>query len=198
MQLISPYGNPISQMQNIFIPLSMILAGVLPISTGKQSYTSPFIVQMFDRGRCQVQLGIIDSVSITRGTSNQAFTTRGQPLAIDVSFSILDLSSVMHMPTSTGSLFGSDKTMDEDNILMDYLAVLAGQDIYSQIYPLAKARLNLAKKLNQVEKLTSSAYWSSLFHESATSGTLQYLTLGAFNALEGLVRGSELLSNPTK
>lgn len=190
MKLISPYGNPISRIQNIYIPLAMILAGALPLSTGKQSYTSPFLCQVFDRGRCQKRLGMIESVNITRGTSNLAFDLKGNALAIDVSFTIVDLSSIMHMPISTGKLLQTDMTLDEDNILSDYLAVLAGQDIYTQIYPFPKARLTVAKKIMQANKLTSPAYWSSLFHESATSGMMQYLTFGAFNVLEATVQGT--------
>jgi len=193
IKLISPYNNPISIMQNIQIPLAMLLAGSLPISTGKQSYTSPFLCQLYDRGRAQVKLGIIESLSITRGTSNLAFDTTGKALAIDVSFSVMDLSSVMHMPISTGELFGVDMTMDEDNILMDYLSVLAGQGLYSQIYPMAKAKLNVAKKVVNAQKLTSPAYWSSMFHESSTEGLLQKLTLGSFNVIEGIARGSSLV-----
>lgn len=193
MKLISPYGNPISRMQNIIIPLSMILAGVLPLSTGKQSYTSPFLCQLFDRGRCQKRLAIIESVNITRGTSSLPFDLKGSALAIDITFTVVDLSSIMHMPLSTGKLLQTDMTLDEDNILSDYLAVLAGQDIYTQIYPLGKAKLNVAKRIMQVNKLTSPAYWSSLFHESSTSGMMQYLTFGAFNVLEGAVQGSSIL-----
>lgn len=193
MQLVSPYGNPISRLQNIYIPLCMIIAGALPLSTGKQSYTSPFLVQLYDQGRCQVQLGLIESVSITRGTSNLAFTKQGKPMAIDVSFSITDLSSIMHMPISTGGFFGANMTMDEDNILMDYLAVLAGQDIYSQIYAMPKGKLKLAKLITQNEKLVSPAYWSSLFHESATSGMMKYLTLGSVSVIEALLPGAASL-----
>lgn len=194
IKLISLYGNPISRIQDIYIPLSMILAGVLPLSTGKQSYTSPFLCQVFDKGRCQKRLGMIESVNITRGTSNLPFDLKGNALAIDVSFTIVDLSSIMHMPLSTGRLLETDMTLDEDNILADYLAVLAGQDIYTQIYPFPKARLTLAKKIMQTNKLTSPAYWSSLFHESATSGMMQYLTFGAFNVLEAAVQGNSALS----
>ena len=194
MQLISPYGNPISQMQNIYIPLAMILAGTLPLSAGKQSYTSPFLCQVYDRGRSQSRLAMIDSLSITRGTSNLPFNIKGSPLAIDVSFSIVDLSSIMHMPVSSGVLgFGADMGIDEDNILCDYLAVLAGQDIYTQIYAMPKAKLALAKLLVNVNTLVSPAHMSAMFHDSATSGMMQYLTLGAFNALEGVARGAEVV-----
>lgn len=196
MSLISPYGNAISQIQNIYIPLCMLLAGALPLSTGKQSYTSPFICQIFDRGRCQVRLGIIESLSITRGTSNLPFDTKGNALAIDVSFSVVDLSSIMHMPVSTGLLGEANMSLDEDNILMDYLAVLAGQDMYTQIYPMSRAKLNLAKQIMSVQKLTSPAYWSSLFHESSTAGMLKYTPIGAIAAIEkAVVRGASVISN---
>lgn len=201
MELISPYGNAISRLQNIYIPLAMIMAGGMPLSTGKQSYSSPFLVQLFDQGRCQIQLGMITEITITRGTSNLAFNRQGKPLAMEVRFTIEDLSSIMHMPISTGSLFGAIKdtvgtavnpkgnnsTLDEDNILIDYLAVLAGQDMYTQIYPMPKAKLKLAKLITQNEKMISPAYWASVFHESATSGMMKYLTLGVVNAMGGLV-----------
>lgn len=181
MQLVSPYGNVISQMQNIFIPLCMIMAGALPLSTGRQSYTSPFLVQIFDRGRCQIRLGMIESVSISRGTTNLPFTVSGNPLGIDVSFSIVDLSSIMHMPISTGSLFkivsgqDVDKNMDEDNILMDYLAVLAGQDMYSQLYFWPKAKLNFAKRIRSLEKLHSAGYWASYISEWPVVSMVKYI-----------------------
>lgn len=183
MQLISPYGNALSQMQNIFFPLAMIMAATLPLSTGSQSYTSPFLVQIYDRGRCQIQLGMIDSLSITRGTCNLPFSNRGKVMAIDVSFSVVDLSSIMHMPISSGGLFQSislhNPTVDEDNILMDYLAVLGGQDIYSQIYTLPKAKLNMAKRFSQAQQLVSPAYWAGLVNEETPTGLISWLLPGA-------------------
>lgn len=193
IQLTSPYGNVISQMTNIYIPLCMLLAGVLPLSTGKQSYTSPFLVQLWDRGRAQIQLGMIESLTITRGVSNLGFTNMGNPLAIDVSFSIMDLSSIMHMPVSTGSLFSANTNMDADNILMDYLAVLAGQDIYSQIYALPRAKLNLAKYANNFKKFASPAWRAettvNILKNTPILGTIT-------NGVEGLVLGNSAIVNP--
>lgn len=181
MKLISPYGNAYSRIQNIMIPLAMIMAGTLPLSAGKQSYVSPFICQLFDRGRSQIRLGMIESLSITRGTSNLPFNSRGEVLALDVSFTIADLSSIMHMPVTQGNFLGHSATLDEDNILTDYLAVLAGQDIYSQIYALPKAKLNLAKWIADNGRYTSAAHWASFAADSA-----------AISWVEGLVRGSSL------
>lgn len=175
MQLINLYGNPISQMMDLYIPLSMLLAATLPLSAGKQSYTSPYLVQLYDRGRCQIQLGMIESLSLTHGVSNLPFTNRGQCLAIDVSFNVMDLSTILHMPVSRGGVFGGMTELDEDNILMDYLAVLAGQDLYSQIYAIPKAKLNIAKRIFSANRLTGPAYWSSFIHEETTTGLLSKL-----------------------
>jgi hypothetical protein len=98
IELRSPYGNPISQLINIYIPLCMLLASALPLSTGKQSYTSPFLLELYDKGRCQTRLGMIDSLSITRGVGNLGYDNDGHAMGVDVSFSIVDMSSVMHMP----------------------------------------------------------------------------------------------------
>lgn len=46
VQLVTPYGHPLAQLQNIYIPFCMLLAAVLPRSTGKQTYTSPFLCQI--------------------------------------------------------------------------------------------------------------------------------------------------------
>ncbi|MBE0438351.1 MAG: hypothetical protein IBX57_01095 [Gammaproteobacteria bacterium] len=101
IELRSPYGNPMSRFQNLIVPLSMLLAGALPLSTGKQSYTSPFLVELYSKGRNQTRLGMIDSLSITRGTGNLGWTRNHEPLGIDVSFSVIDLSTILHMPISS-------------------------------------------------------------------------------------------------
>lgn len=201
IKLISPYGNIISRIQNIYFPLCMLLAAALPRSVGNQSYTSPFYLQLFDRGRCQIRLGMIESLNISRGTSNIPFTNKGIPLAIDVSFSVVDMSTIMHMPISTGKLFAGrdvdtnkDKTLDEDNILMDYLAVLAGQDIYSQIYSIPKGKLNIAKKFHSLERMTSPAYLAAAFHEETTNGLLSSSIFGNVTSLfETLSKGNSVI-----
>jgi hypothetical protein len=192
MTLMATYNTPMSRMLNLYIPLCMIMAGALPRSIGKQAYTAPFLCQIFDKGRAQIRLGMIKSLSITAGAgSNIGFDSRGNPLAFEVSFTVADLSSVMHMPVSSGTFGDVDITMDEDNILSDYLATLASQDIYTQIYPMAAARLRLAKLAMNVGKWTSPAFWASATYNSSTQGVMQYLTLGAGNVLEAVVRGAE-------
>ena len=207
IQLVSPYGHPLSQLQNIYIPFCMLLASVLPRSTGKQTYGSPFLCQVYDRGRQQISLGMVETLSVTRGTSNLSFNRQGQAMAIDVSFSIVDLSSIMHMPMGTGTIWEFIKNgvgtnlpnMDEDNILFDYLATVAGMDMYNQLYPLPRARLQAARKYMSAAKYSSSAYWAAALHDSATSGILSYTPVGfGLNVLELGSRGSDVISGANR
>lgn len=201
MRLMSPYGNPISQMMDIYIPLSMILSLIMPRSVGKASYYSPYLVQVFDRGRQQIKLGMMQSLTVERGVSDLGFNAKGRPLAVDVSFSFVDMSSIMHMPISTGSIFEADSALDEDNILADYIAVLAGQDMYSQLYAIPKAKMRAAKWMMSTQKLYSPAFWASTLHESLTVGLINDLTLGvtgvATSIIEGASRGSAVMRQNT-
>jgi hypothetical protein len=103
IELRSPYGNKLSRFMNLYVPLAMLLAAALPRSTGKQSYTSPFICELYAQGKLQIRLGMVESLSITRGAGNIGWTADGEPLGIDVSFSVVDLSSIMHVPITTGN-----------------------------------------------------------------------------------------------
>lgn len=199
IRLISPYNNPISRLMDIWIPFYMILAAALPRSTGKSSYTHPFYCQIYDRGRLQSKLAMIESLSISRGTSNLQFDTMGQALAIDLDITVVDLSTIMHIPVSSGSLTETDITMDDDNITMDYLNVLAGMDIYSQIYPFPKAQLKATKLLaNMKYKATSPAFHTAFFKNSITDGFINDISLGLsgliYDGIGAGVKGNSLLT----
>lgn len=188
IRLISPYNNPVSRMMSIWIPFYMLLAGALPRSIGHQSYTSPYYCQIYDRGRLQSKLAMIESVSISRGVSNLGFDINGQALAVDVQFNVVDLSSIMHMPISSGGLTETDMAMDDDNITMDYLNVLAGMDLYSQIYSFPKAQLKLTAKLANLKyRATSPAFHTAFFKNAITDGFINDITLGASGLAYDLV-----------
>lgn len=167
IELRSPYGNPMSRYQNLYVPLAMLMAGALPLSTGKASYTSPFLVELYSQGRNQTRLGMIDSLTITRGSGNLGWTRNNEPLGIDVSFSVVDLSSVMHVPIVSKfndilpPIVGGAtelNTFDDDNTFTDYMAVLGGLSLADQIYPVNKLRLRSALRKAEWQKMNSPAY----------------------------------------
>jgi len=165
-KLISPYGNPVSQLINIYIPLTMLLAGVLPLATGKSSYTSPFLCNIEHPGRQSIPLGMITSLSITRGTSNLGFNEDNRAMAIDVSFTVTDLSSIMYMPISTGSLFGVDMGLDEDHILSRYLMSLSGRDVNSRHYFKPRMKIRAAKLAYRKDQFTSPGSLALWFNDT--------------------------------
>lgn len=177
MQLRSPSGNDLARFQNLMVPLAMILATALPRSTGFQSYTQPFLVELFCKGRCQTRLGLVDSISITRGTGNVGFTTDGKPLGIDVSFSVLDLSSVMHMPINSGFQWTdilqpgqaiSKHIFAQDNAFTDYMSVLGSLGLTEQVYVLSRLRRNIYSTMLKFDQWTSPAHFASWLSSGAS------------------------------
>lgn len=190
LELGGPYNNDLSLMADKYIPLAMILALALPRSTGKASYTSPFICSYYDRGRCQSRLAMVESVSVERGSGTQGFAIDGTPLSMKVTMSFVDLSTIMHMPVGSGSIFSHDSTIDEDGVFSDYLAVLSAMDLHSQYFWLPKAKLKFAKKALDVAKYTSPFWLGSYAHHTMTAGWLNTATLG----LSGLA--TEIIEMP--
>lgn len=189
IKLFSPEPDVYSQLQNIYIPLFCAMALVMPLSVGKSAYRGPMICEVYDRGRFQSRLAACVQLDISRGTSTLPFTITGQAIAIDMNLKFIDLSSIMHMPLSAAGISQYiESTMDEDNLLMDYLAVLAGQDIYSQIYTLPKAMINLAKMTVSFQSLFSPYRMASAFNNNSI--------IGGF--LENFVAGSSSIAGATQ
>ena len=166
MELRSSAGDVISQLQNIYIPIAMILAGVLPVATGKASYTSPMLCSLFCKGVQKIDLGIIKNVSITRGTGNLGFNRQWKALAVDVSFVVKDLSSIMASPVN-GTIFDIFKVgLDDTSVLARYLATMASRDIYTDKYASQKIKLKASRLIMKGNQAISSSAWGLRTGES--------------------------------
>lgn len=159
-RLISPYGNPISQIQNIYLPLACLLAGMLPLSVGKASYTSPYLCTIFNKGVQDIRLGMMTSLSIERGTSNLGFNSLKRALAIDVSFTITDFSTLLTAPINQ-SIFSSafSVNIDDDMPLNRYIATVASRDIITNKYMLPKVKIYASRKLMNLNQTINPNSW---------------------------------------
>lgn len=134
------YGNDFSRFQDLTLPILFLLAGVLPLSTGKQTYNSPLLCEMYCRGRQNIRLGMIESVSITRGVGNMGWRADGKMLGADVTFTVKDLSKVMTMP-----IIRDPGIFDDDNMYTDYMATIGGASLHQMTYAMEKMVFNLNK-----------------------------------------------------
>lgn len=145
MNFISPYGDIESIYLNVIMPMMHIIALGLPRQTSANSFTSPFLVKVFSKGWFSCEMGIVDSISIEKGGSGDAWNVHGLPNEVKVTISVKDLySNLMITKSSKPQLFFNNQG------LIDFLAVTCGVDITSP---------NLSMKL---ETLISS-YLNTLF-----------------------------------
>lgn len=157
IELNSPYGGKMARFQNIFIPLCMLLAAALPKAAGKASYTMPFLVELYDKGRNQIRLGIIESISAELGSGNMGFNQSKEALSCTVNLSIKDLSTIMYMP-----LNASPGLFDEDNKYTDFLATLGSMGLHDQIYTSQRLKINATRMLSHWKSYTSPAKWANM------------------------------------
>lgn len=169
ISLRTPYGNDMSRFQDLYVPLAFLLAGTLPLSTGPASFTSPFICELYCKGRNQTRLGMIDSLEIRRGVGNIGWTQDDKPLGIDITFSVVDMSSIMHMPITNmfnplepltpgglGRMFMGDETT-----FSDYMAVLSSLGLSDQIYASRRLKRNYYKQVLNYSSWFNKAHFAN-------------------------------------
>ena len=134
IKLRSPDMDRFSIYCNIIVPYLHLVCLVLPrqISDNPNGFYSPFLVRAIYKGFFNVDMGIITSMSVSKGDSGQ-WNADGIPCAIDINLSIADLYENMSMTPTTflnDRLTGGYDTMD-NTCFMDYIANLCGVNIYT-------------------------------------------------------------------
>ena len=188
MQLRTVYANKLSRFMSLYVPLSMIIAGSLPISTGRQQYTSPYMCQVISPGRMSCKLGMIENLSIDIGVGNIGYNQQNQPLGFDVSWSVKDMNKTMHAPIDTGaSLLNPLRAIfDDDNAFNDYLNVLSAVSMADQVNPIRKLSKNIALRLNQWDSFWSIGNMTMGFYDSMLGrGVKSAVTLAGLAGVPG-------------
>lgn len=189
MHLRTPYGNALSRYMNLHIPTAMLLALTLPISTGRQTYASPFICKLISPGRSNMDLAIVDSLSITHGVGNIGFTRDKKPLGIDIGLVFKDLTRAVHCPIDTGgSLLNPLNAMsifDDDNSFNYYMNTLCGVSVADQVLATRRLDRNVRLKMMQYNSFFSTSHLTLALTESSPG-----------RALRSVASASSLLGGP--
>jgi hypothetical protein len=136
-KLRSPDPDPVSIFMNIYVPIILWISAAAPrqISNSSNSYKAPFLVRATYKSIFNCDLGLISSLSISKGGEDK-WNGMGMPMTAEITVDIKDLYSTMQISKSQGLL--------NNTAQMDYLALMAGIDMNV----LEPARMvNLATKL---------------------------------------------------
>ena len=122
MKFRSPDPDPVSIYLNVYLPIILLLSMAAPrqLNNSANSYQSPFLVRATYKSIFNCDLGIISSLSITKGGEDK-WNVMGMPVQADVNITIKDLYSTMFISKSQGLL--------NNTAMMDYLALMAGIDM---------------------------------------------------------------------
>jgi hypothetical protein len=104
---------------------------------------------------------MITSLSVTRGLNNLAFNKIGEPMAIEINFTVTEMSSVLHMPIADN--FGPLKDLlstvfESDSLYNDYIATLTSLSLAEQIYVGERIKLGVTRYLKNLDSYFSVAH----------------------------------------
>lgn len=131
IKLRTPDCDKLSWFLNIFVPLAHLICLTAPrqiVANGKtnpNAYGAPFLVRGFYKGIMSVEMGIISSMSISKGAQS-AWTVDGLPTQVDVNFNLKDLYDGMAINQYIGR---SSWALMKNTSMTDYIATSCGINI---------------------------------------------------------------------
>ena len=122
LKLRSPDPDPVSIFLNVYLPIVLLVSLAAPRQIGNKSnsYQAPFLVRATYKSIFNCDLGIVQSLSITKGGSDK-WNVMGQPYTADVTLTLKDLYSSMFISKMMGIIANTAE--------MDYLATMAGVNL---------------------------------------------------------------------
>lgn len=122
IKLRTPDGDVLSWFMNIGVPLLHLLTFTLPRRLGDNGIQSPFLVRAYYKSFFNVNMGIITSMSVSRGDKCK-WNIQGLPTDVDVSITIKDLYQSLSIESETNQLFC--RNTDQ----LDFIANLCGINV---------------------------------------------------------------------
>lgn len=121
MKFESPYADPISKFMHVMVPFYHLLCLAGPRTIDANAYHSPFLIRAYSKGYFDVQLGMIDSISIKKFGDGDEMGDDMVPMSIEVSVSFKDLYQALHLAS-----FEHPTLFFNNTGFMDLLGTMAG------------------------------------------------------------------------
>ena len=180
VKLDSPDNDPLSLYLNIVVPLIHLICFAAPRSMGPTTYASPFLVRAFYQGFFNINMGIIQDMTINKGTEG-AWTLRNVPTVVEVSMDIKDLFA-------TNLTISKSQTLDLNIItntpLLDYVGNMCGVNINEPDWE------KIVTLYSILAKGYASTYLTNLFDQ-----VVAWVKSGNYNIYQSILAGNW---NPTR
>jgi hypothetical protein len=124
-KLRSPDHDSLSIFLNVLKPYCLLLALSMPrvIVGNANGYRSPFLVKCFSKGLFNINMGIVESLQVTKGDECQ-WNDDGLPTQMDISISVKNLYSHLAM-----SGYSDGSSLYTNSQFQDFLANTAGLNV---------------------------------------------------------------------
>lgn len=118
------YGNRLSLYTDVIVPLMHLVALAYPRATSANTYASPPLVKVYQKGAWSCNLGIVSSITITKNDVPESWNVDGLATEVSVNLGITDLySDVALTPANNPILFANNSS------LVEFLATTCGLDL---------------------------------------------------------------------
>ena len=144
IDLKTPYGNPESIFTDILVPMAHWICLAAPRQASINTYGAPFLIKFNIPGFCAVDMGIVNSLTITKGGDGSAWSTDGLPLEVHLSISIEDLYTQMAMGRINFISFKDAYNFFWNDSYLDFIATTSGVNMQQTSQ---KRKIELAKSL---------------------------------------------------
>lgn len=156
--LVSPDPDDLSIYLNILVPMAYWICLAAPrAATMPNGYISPYGIKAFYKGMFNVDMGMIEGLSFTKGEEG-SWTRSGLPTVVKVSVDIKDLYSQFAMSNKNFGEMG----FFNNTILLDYLANLCGINI------------------NEIDVYRNVEMFAAMAGYNTIRDALRFTTFGAF------------------
>lgn len=170
MELTAVSAHPLSKFK-MLLPLLALICMSAPLSTGRKSYTSPFLVELAHKGKARITTGMIGNLNISRGGDIGDWDMDDMPLIIKVSFDVINLSNKVHIPIASEQ----SGFFDEATTFSDYMTALASVSLHDQESVIMELKRKSARMIQKVDTWTSPVYWAH-----RTAGLVQGSFISSF------------------